>query len=92
MAFASPVASVEVVEAKAVGLAAVHAGRYSKFLEVLADRRHGENKAYREWVGRGWDPEGFRPEKIGCGLRVSDEQVAAELGACTRTAGFTGRL
>lgn len=37
---------------------------YSEFLEALADRRHEEHKAYREWVDGGWDPEDFRPERI----------------------------
>lgn len=37
---------------------------YQRFLEALADPSHADHAMYRQWIGRPWDPELFRPEKV----------------------------
>jgi len=37
---------------------------YQQFLEALADSSHPDHTMYREWIGRPWVPELFRPEQV----------------------------
>jgi len=37
---------------------------YARFLEAITDRRHPDHRELREWIGKPWAPELFRPEEV----------------------------
>jgi hypothetical protein len=47
------------------------AGGYLEFLRAMANPRHPQHAEFREWIGGGWDPEGFDAAVVDRALRRS---------------------